>query len=40
MQKAENNANSANSNNVKYSIAGEIGMKNAKIGRASCRERV
>ena len=29
MQKSENNANSANSSNVKYSIAGEIGMKNA-----------
>lgn len=29
MQKSENNANSANSNNIKYSIAGKIGMENA-----------
>lgn len=29
MQKSENNASSANSSNIKYSVAGEIGMKNA-----------
>nr|DAL16307.1 MAG TPA_asm: Large polyvalent protein associated domain 38 [Caudoviricetes sp.] len=29
MQKSENNANSANSSSIKYSIAGKIGMKNA-----------